>query len=497
MASTFLTLLAGAFLLLCFYVYIKFTHWKRHGIPTAKGNIPLLGHSLPLILRKTNVSSFVRQVYDDNRDHSMVGIYKGLKPVLVIREPNLIKAVLQSHFSRFHENGMKIVPEVDPLLAKNPFFNYGEEWSNGRKRLTYAFSNTRLKILFAAVDGVCKKFENFVNRRLQSSGKYEVDLKSLFTKFTAEVVANAGFGIEGHCFDDAEPSDAFDQIGKDILEESLWLMIASFMPVVNRLLGISVLPKRADRFFRQIVSENLKLRQKEEVPRNDFLQLMIELEKTGEKFDEETIVAHAVSFYLDGMETSSVTLSFVGYELAVHPDIQEKLRDEVKSTYAKHGGVLTYDALKDMTYMNQVISESQRRYTALGFLNKICTEEFELQGSDGLTYRAKPGTEIIISSDGLHHDPNYWIDPHVFDPERFNEDKKQSVEKMTFLPFGEGPRICVGMRMAMLQLKSCLATLLNSYKLELSPKTKVPLQLSSLFVLTVPVDGYWATISKL
>ncbi|OAD61700.1 putative cytochrome P450 6a19 [Eufriesea mexicana] len=497
MASAFLTLLAGAFLLLCFYLYTKFTHWKRHGIPTAKGNIPLLGHSLPLILKKTNVSTFVRQVYDDNRDHSMVGIYKGLKPVLVIREPNLIKAVLQSHFSRFHENGMKVAPEMDPLLAKNPFYTYGEQWSNGRKRLIYAFSNTRLKILFAAVEGVCKKFENFLNRRLQSSGKYEVDLKSLFTKFTAEVAANAGVSLEGHCFDDKERADAFDKIGKDIFIESTWSLIVSSLPIVNRLFAVSLLPKHVDQLFRRIVSENLRLRQKDEAPRNDFLQLMIELEKTGEKFDEETIAAHTVSFYLEGMETSSITLSFVGHELAVHPDIQEKLRDEVKSTYAKHGGVLTYDALKDMTYMSQVISESQRRFTALGFLHKICTEEFELQGSDGLTYRAKPGTEIFISVDGLHHDPNYWVDPDVFDPERFNEDRKQSIEKMTFLPFGEGPRICVGIRMAMLQLKACLATLLNSYKLELSPKTRVPLQLSSSFLMSIPVGGNWVHISKL
>lgn len=427
----------------------------------------------------------------------MVGIYKGPKPVLVIRDPGLVKAVLQSNFSSFHENGLKVQPETDPLLAKNPFFNYGEEWSNGRKRLIYAFSNTRLKILFGAVEGVCKKFENFLDRHLESSGKYEVDLKRLFTKFTAEVVANAGLGIEGHCFDEKERPDAFDKIGMDILTESSLSIIISSLPMLNRLLGISVLPKYVDQFFRQIVSENLKIRQKEEVPRNDFLQLMIDLEKTGEKFDEETIAAHAVSFYIDGMETSSVTLSFIGYQLAVHPDIQEKLRDEVKSTYARHGGTLTYEALKEMTYMNQVISESQRYYTALGFLTKICTDEFELHGSDGLTYRVKPGTEILISIDGLHHDPNYWIDPHVFDPERFNEDRKQSIEKMTFLPFGEGPRICVGMRMAMLQLKSCMATLLNSYKLQLSPKSQVPLQLSSAFVLTVPTNGYWVSVSKL
>ena len=220
------------------------------------------------------------------------------------------------------------------------------------------------------------------------------------------------------------------------------------------------------------------------------------MEKIGEKVDEDAIAAHALSFFLDGTETSSLTLNYIGYDLAIHPDVQEKLRKEVMSKIEKHGG-FTYEALKEMTYMNQVISESQRCHTIAGFLHKICTDEFELQGSDGLTYRAKPGTNIIISSDGLQCDPKYWIDPEVFDPERFNEERRQTIEKMTFLPFSDGPRICVGMRMAMLQMKACLACLLRNYKLELSPRTQVPLKILPNYFMMEVVGGIWVYITKL
>ncbi|XP_060818343.1 cytochrome P450 9e2-like [Bombus pascuorum] len=492
----FFTLLVGAFLLLCFYLYLKHNHWKRNGIPTVKGCIPILGHLLPLMTGRTNFAEFIQKAYKEYKGYSMVGIYKGITPLLLVRDPNLVKTVLQSNFTSFHENGWKVEPDVDPLLAKNPFFCYGDVWSNGRKRLTYAFSNVRLKILFTAVTGVCEKFENFLNKQLEKNNKYEVELKSLFSKFTGEVVANAGFGIEGHCFGDAQDANAFDQLFVDLFPQSLLSTIGSYLPSIKRFLKIKLLSPRLDQFFRNVVTENLEIRRKETVPRNDFLQLMIDMEKTGELIDEEVLAAHAVSFFGDGVQTSSATLRFIGYDLAVHPDIQEKLRNEVISTIAKHGG-LTYEALKDMTYMNQVISESQRCHAAICFMHKVCTEEFELQGSDGLTYRAQPGTEIFISVHGLHSDPTYWVNPEVFDPERFNDERKQTIEKMTFLPFGEGPRICVGIRMAMLQMKACLANLLRNYKLELSPKTHIPLKISANHILTEVDDGIWVYVSKL
>ncbi|KAK1131286.1 hypothetical protein K0M31_017573 [Melipona bicolor] len=496
MSSVFFALLAGAFSLLCFYLYLKHNYWKRNGIPTVRGCVPLLGHMLPMITKRMNFAEFMRLAYEEHKDHSMIGIYKGTRPVLIVRDPNLVKIVLQSNFSSFYENGRKVISEVDPLVSKSPLFTFGETWSTGRNQLARAFSNVRLKNLFAAVSGVCKKFEEFLNGRLKTSNKYEVDLKSLFARFTGEVLANGGLGIEGYCFEDDAGASAFHNLVGNTFAESLGTIITFHYPDINRLLKLNFLPKSMDRFFRNVVSENLKIRRNDSTPRNDFLQFMIDLEKTGDVIDEERVTAHAVSLYLEGLETTSITLNFICHELATNPEIQEKLRKEVRSTIEKHGG-LTFDALKDMTYMNQVISESQRLHSAVGFVQKTCTEEFELQGSDGLTYRIKPGMEVNISIFGLHTDPRYWVNPDVFDPERFNDERKQTIEKMTFLPFGDGPRICVGMRMALLQMKACLATLLSNYKLELSPRTQLPLKMSPHYFMSEPLGGNWMYISKL
>ncbi|KZC12578.1 Cytochrome P450 9e2 [Dufourea novaeangliae] len=441
-------------------------------------------------------------MYKAYKQHSMFGVYNLFDPILVVREPQLVKNIMQSNFPSFHDNSTFLVPGVEPLLEKNPFFNYGEEWINGRKRFTYAFSNVRLKILFQAVDGVTKKFEDFLNKQLKTKDKYEVELTEFFGRFTAETVANAGLGIEGYCFDENPPANSFQKLGIDTFEHSyingIVGTLLTFKPGVNRLFRFPFVPKHVAKFFRDVVDENLQTRRNTETQRNDFFQTMLELEKTsGEKVDTDVLTSHALSFFLDGYETSRITISYVGYQLAKHPDIQQKVRDEVKSAIAKHGGVLTFEAAKDLTYMEQVISESQRLNPVVSFFRKRCTQKFELVGSDGLRVWVQPGTAVLIPVEGLQMDPKYWPDPEKFDPDRFSEERKRTIEKMTFMPFGEGPRMCVGMRMAMVTVKRCLATLLDNYKLELSPKTQLPLEMSPNLFLNKPIGGLWAYISKL
>ena len=502
MACACLSLAVGALILLIIYLRNKYTYWKRHGIPSAEGVIPLFGHLLPLVTNRLHYTEFIKNIYETFKDSSMVGFYILTSPALLIRDPRLVKTILQTNFSSFHRNAWEIVPSVDPLVAQNPFFSNGDDWALKRKRLTNAFSSLRLKTMFVPISGVCKKFHDFLDRRLKQSDKYEVELNDLFRKFTGEVVANAGFSIEGFCFEDEPHPMAFTEVGNDFFNPSIingiLLSVAFFLPKLNKILKVKVIPPGMDRKFRNMIAANLAARENDATPRNDFLQLMIDLEKAqGGKVDKEAIAGHALSFYFDTFETSSIAMSFVGYQLAVHTDVQERLRKEVQSTIAKHGGQLTFDGLKEMKYMDQVIMESQRCNPAFGLMRKRCTEELELQGSDGLSYRVKPDRRIVISIQSLHMDPDYWTDPQVFDPDRFGEERKQEIEKMAYIPFGDGPRMCVGMRLALLQTKCSLATLLNNYKLELSPKTQLPLQMVPALLLTIPAGGLWANISKL
>ncbi|XP_012057976.1 PREDICTED: cytochrome P450 6j1-like [Atta cephalotes] len=500
MTVMLVSLILGALIVFYFYLTRNYKYWQKREVPYVDGALPGFGNMLSVICMKTHIADFYCKIYKDNKDHSMVGIYNFTSPALMIIEPALVKMVLQTHFSSFAENAVHIDKESDSLLSYNPFGLSGEKWLKSRKRLTYAFSSMRLKILLESVKKVCATMENYMDKKL-SNKETEFELKSLFSKYSAQVVAASGFGVDGYCFDDDKKDISFRKLGQAIFKPSKRSIIAYVLvfliPSLNKIFKLSLIPKHVDNFFRTLVAELMEQRRKDGIPRNDFLYLMAELERTeGDKFDNEMLTGQAMSFVLDGYETSSSVMSFVGFYLARYPKIQEKLREEVIAVFNKYNSEITYEGLREMTYMDQVINETLRLIPAELLMKKRCTQEFELKGSDGVVCRVSPGMEIFIPVQALHKDPQYWENPKEYDPERFNSDRKQ-IDKFTFLPFGEGPRICVGMRMAQLQMKAGLAMIVRKYKLELSPKTQMPLKFIPGTILPTPKCGVWAYFRQL
>lgn len=153
----------------------------------------------------------------------------------------------------------------------------------------------------------------------------------------------------------------------------------------------------------------------------------------------DVIAAQLFLFYVAGFETSAATTAFTLYELAQYPDLMKKAQDDVAQALEKHGK-MTYDALKDMKFLDLCIMESTRKYPGLPILNRECTHDYAIPDSKLVIKR---GTPIIISLLGIHRDAEYFPDPMRYDPERFLEENMNYVPA-AFMPFGEGPRHCIG-----------------------------------------------------
>ncbi|XP_011706829.1 PREDICTED: probable cytochrome P450 6a13, partial [Wasmannia auropunctata] len=149
--------------------------------------------------------------------------------------------------------------------------------------------------------------------------------------------------------------------------------------------------------------------------------------------------AQSYAFFVAGFETSATTATFALYELALHQNIQEKVRKEIDKILMKYGN-LTYDSVNKITYLHKVINETMRKYPPVPILNRICTKEINLPTTN---IHVPKGTLITIPVLGLHRDPSIYPDPDKFDPERFNADKIEERHPYTYLPFGEGPRNCI------------------------------------------------------
>lgn len=217
-------------------------------------------------------------------------------------------------------------------------------------------------------------------------------------------------------------------------------------------------------------------------------------DKLGNEIEltDSLLTAQAFVFFVAGFETSSSTMSNALYELALHQDVQDKLRKEIREEYAKNDGTIKYESIKTMPYLHAVFQETLRKYPVGLLLSREClAPSYTFEGTKLTIHKNQ---KIIIPVIALHQNENVFPNPDVFDPERFTNDEKY--DEGIFMPFGRGPRNCIGERFAVYQTKIGLMTLLRNHKVEVCEKTGIPYIFDPRAFLLAPKGGVNLKISK-
>nr|XP_012218891.1 PREDICTED: cytochrome P450 6l1-like [Linepithema humile] len=180
-------------------------------------------------------------------------------------------------------------------------------------------------------------------------------------------------------------------------------------------------------------------REKTGEKRGDFIDSLLQL-KYGEqnpvyKFEGENLL-HQSGTLFSGFESSSTCMSFTLMELANYPECQDLARQDINQAIAKHGW--SYEAFNDMKYLDQVIAEALRLHPPVSTIDRYTRQDYRISGTDIIIEK---GTPVFISLYGLGEDPKFWHAPEVFNPNRFAENNR---DMSVYLPFGLGPRMCVG-----------------------------------------------------
>ncbi|XP_043475350.1 cytochrome P450 9e2-like [Leptopilina heterotoma] len=498
----FLLLSLGLISLLFIFIYTYLTqiynYWEKKGIPSVEKCLPFVGNMGKVLAMQEAFSSLCENIYKKNPHKSMIGFYQMLTPSLIVRDPELVKKVLITNFSSFEDNQIVLHPELDPLLSKNPFFSQKDTWKQNRTVLTNGFSSSKLKLMFTLTREVSFKFNNFLKTKLENINSFEFDLKKLFSLYTGEIVSTVGLGVEGDCF--KENSESFGNAVTSVFDNpaingGFGQVAVFYLPRLAKFLKYGIVSKEMDKFMRESVMKIKETTKGEKIPRNDFLHIISENEK--EKINADNLASYMLAFILDAHETTNITLSFLALQLAIYSDVQEKVRREIISIGAKCDENWKYETLNELVYLEQAIFESMRLNSALGSLMKICTSKVQLDGFDGLSCQVEPGNIVVLSVHGLHKDPEYWPEPEKFDPDRFSEENRKDRHKFVFLPFGEGPRMCLGRRLAMMSMKMGIIAVLRNFSLELSPRTCLPLKPDPTSFFTAVDSSMWVIFRPL
>lgn len=236
-------------------------------------------------------------------------------------------------------------------------------------------------------------------------------------------------------------------------------------------------------FFTNVIKELIEDRKKEvDTHRVDLLQLMLNAELQDEAGDSQTVkrltidelLGQGFLVFIAGYETTASLLSYVAYVLATNPDVQDKLIKEIDEQIHNIDTDVKYETVMEMKYLEQVINETLRHYPPVARMDRTTSKDQDVQ-IDGHWFPAN--TLVGFSIYLMHHLPQYWPEPDKVKPERFSPEEKAKRDPFVFMPFGQGPRNCIGMRLALLEAKIAVIHTLKKVKFVQCKETQVPLEL--------------------
>uniref|UniRef100_A0A8B9W8R4 Thromboxane-A synthase n=1 Tax=Bos mutus grunniens TaxID=30521 RepID=A0A8B9W8R4_BOSMU len=465
----------------------------------------------------------------------------------------LLKWYSTSAFSRLEKLGIRH-PKPSPFIGNLAFFRQGFWESHMELRKQYGplsgyYLGRLMFIVISEPDMIeqvlVEKFSNFTNRmmtplisracdvllahleRYAQSGE-AFDIQRTYCCYTTDVVASVAFGTEVNSQE--APEHPFVEHCRRFFASSipkpLLVLLLSFPSIMVPLARI--LPNKnrdeLNGFFNKLIRNVIALRDQQaaEERRRDFLQMIQDVRHSAatvgvENFDivrqvfsatkcpanpprrhsprplskplsVDEVVGQAFIFLIAGYEIVTNTLSFATYLLATNPECQEKLLEEV-DCFSKEHLAPEYCSLQEgLPYLDMVIKETLRMYPPAFRFTRVAAQDCEVLGQ-----RIPAGAVLETAVGALHYDPEHWPNPENFNPERFTAEAQQRQRPYTYLPFGAGPRSCLGVRLGLLELKLTLLHILRKFRFEACPETQVPLQLESKSALG-PKNGVYIRI---
>ncbi|KAJ8928372.1 hypothetical protein NQ314_019103 [Rhamnusium bicolor] len=470
----------------------------------------------------------MQNAYNQTPGTRYFGFYQFVKPILILKDPDLIKQIAVKDFDHFTDHRTFVPEDTEPLWNKNLLALKGQQWHDMRSILSPSFTSSKMRTMFVLM---LECADNFVQNFLKKDEEVvTVEMKDIFTRFTNDVIASTAFGVKVDSL--AEKNNEFYLMGReatDFTSVSKNMKIFAFFlsPAISEVLKLKIFTSEVTNFFRQLVNDTIKIREERAIVRPDMIHLLMEARKGIHKNDEngiidtgfataqesdfgkkahnredltnEDITAQALIFFFAGFDTVSKHLCFASYELAVNQDVQERLREEIYATLEKCGGTLTYESLLKMKYMDMVVSEVLRKWPNAVLTDRVCTKPYTIEPTspEEKPIRLGVGATVFIPMFAIHRCPKYYPDPDRFDPERFSDENKGNIKPYTYMPFGVGPRNCIGSRFALLEAKVVLFFILQHFQIVPVEKTEIPFKISTKSFPLTAANGFWLGLKRI
>ncbi|XP_005184312.1 probable cytochrome P450 28a5 [Musca domestica] len=492
-----LGLACAILLLLYLFLVWPFNYWKQRGVNGPKPR-PFVGNYPSGFTQKRSIACDIHDIYETyKKSDDFVGIYNCRTPQLLVINPKLIRRVLVTDFKHFHDNDASTMADknTDFILGNNPFVLTGEEWKERRAEITPGFTTNRIKTVFPVTNKVCQTMIDFIRQQMKIGNKDGIDGKDLSLRYTCEVVTDCVLGLSADAFAN-RPCPILDMT-KNIFDQSFvfiaYILLTGMLPWIKKVKKLRFIPKPVEEFFVNLMENSLSMRKEQKQKgvnenRVDFINYMLHLqEKKNLQIPELT--AHTMTFLLDGFETTANVLSHCLLLLGRDPNRQQILRNEI---LAKLDSTDDFDTIMDLPYLDACIHETLRLFPPGAFSTKLCTESIEFENRNGKTLKINEGTTVVLPIHALMADEEHYENASSFEPERFLDGGlKKYRDQGLYLAFGDGPRICLGMRFALTQIKGALVEIVRNFEIRVNSKTRTDNRFDPTYSLMRLDGGIW------
>lgn len=458
---------------------------------------------------------------------NIMGYYIGSKPIVLVNDIDLIKRIQIKDFANFSDRqtlNLKNGLFPNPKFSEHLISARGGRWKEMRTILNPTFSAMKLKTMTPTIESCIDILIKKIDQKAQKGEEFDIYL--YFQLLTTDVIAKTALGIDTDVQNN--PNDKFYKAAKKIFDDKppkflllftcfpeldvILYPLRRFIQIIREVRGFS-----PNYIISKLIYTAINLRTKLSTKKNDLLQLMLDANaseteirdtkmskltidmnddsvveeksstiKNGygmvKALTNDEIVINAIIFYEAGFETTSTALGFIAHILIKYPEIQEKVRQEVIDLYNEEKR-FDYNTVNKLSYMQCVINETLRYFPPVTtFVTRTTNEDYHYKD-----IVIPKNSTVRLSLQHLHHNPDHWPNPEVFDPERFRD--KNNIDPIAFQPFGQGPRNCIGMRFALYEMKLGLSKLLHKYRLVPGPSTEMDIKVDYKVITQTPRNG--------
>ncbi|CAF0907860.1 unnamed protein product, partial [Adineta ricciae] len=447
-------------------------------IPCPAGKLPVLGNILNLPVNPYEFSKKLSIFYEDAKKTDLYCLWLGTHPLIAFFHP-----VGLEHFFASSKHITKASDYVflHPWLRTGLLTSGGTKWKNRRRILTPAFHDKELLNNFVEIFN--EQTTVLMQRLASVTAEKEINLYPYIASCALDIICEAAMGLSigAQQKRNSEYVDAVLKLTDIILKRQRmpWMWPDTIFKLLpdgrahDRYLHI------VHQFTKKVIDDRARDFHASEIKgrRSAFLDLLLK-QMHDEQLTLLDIQEEVDTFMFEGHDTTAAAMNFTCFMIASHPEVQQKLHEEVDRVFGKdRDRHCTMEDIEELQYLECVIKETLRLFPSVPFIAREVQEDFMYHN-----HKILKGSTAVIFIYYIHRDPKHFPDPEKFDPDRFLPENSGDRPPFAFVPFSAGSRNCIGQRFALLEEKTILSSILRRFKLKTS-ETREDLHLSFEVIL--------------